>query len=218
MLISVNEGQQRFAFLMWEPGPDTLSMDVYLESMERIMADIVTLRFGVKSHDHKSSRSNQAHWQALLVLQYAYTGPPNKRVSVHSVVMGPRPDNVPEDWVIDHIDRDRFNNTGESSLGLANFNAFNAKRPIQVFYASGVSICPEQANRFRAKGAGGVHIGNWLEREAAIASATFYVRKWQVGRNQRLAVHSRPILARRFALKELAISREHAKESSCLRL
>jgi hypothetical protein len=43
-------------------------MDVYLESMERIMADIVTLRFGVKSHDHKSSRSNQAHWQALLVL------------------------------------------------------------------------------------------------------------------------------------------------------
>jgi hypothetical protein len=114
--------------LTWEPD-HTLSMDVYLESMERIMADIVTLRFGVKSHDHKSSRSNQAHWQALLVLQYAYTGPPNKRVSVHSVVMGPRPDNVPEDWVIDHIDRDRFNNTGESSLGLANFNAFNAKRP-----------------------------------------------------------------------------------------
>jgi hypothetical protein len=35
---------------------------------------------------------------------YAYTGPPNKRVSVHS--RDPRPDNVPEDWVIDHIDRD----------------------------------------------------------------------------------------------------------------
>jgi hypothetical protein len=46
-------------------------------------------RFALASnHDHKSSRSNQAHWQALLCYMYAYTGPPNKRFSVHSVVMG----------------------------------------------------------------------------------------------------------------------------------
>jgi hypothetical protein len=146
------------------------------------MADIVTLRFGVKSHT-TINRQDQIKLIGKLFLcyMYAYTGPPNKRVSVHSVVMGPRPDNVPEDWVIDHIDRDRFNNTRENLRWVSpSFNAFNAKRPDSgVSRFRGVHFCPEQANRFRAKGAGGVHIGNFSsEREAAIASATFYVRKY----------------------------------------
>jgi hypothetical protein len=156
-------------------------MDVYLESMERIMADIVTLRFGVKSHDHKSSRSNQAHWQVFLCYMYAYTGPPNKRVSVHS--RDPRPDNVPEDWVIDHIDRDIQQHTGE--FVVSQFNAFNAKRPIQG--ASGVHFVQSRriASELKARAVftlatsalarGRNRFGNLLRTQV-----------WQVGRNHDL--------------------------------
>lgn len=30
--------------------------------------------------------------------------------TVHQLIMGPRPDDVPKDWVIDHIDRCKLNN------------------------------------------------------------------------------------------------------------
>jgi hypothetical protein len=48
MLILQMIRELRFRLHAWEPRTTTLSMDVYLESMDT-MADIVTLRFGVKS-------------------------------------------------------------------------------------------------------------------------------------------------------------------------
>jgi hypothetical protein len=156
-------------------------MDVYLESMERIQWQ-TSSRFALASNHTTINRQDQIKLIGKLsCATYAYTGPPNKRVSVHSVVMGPRPDNVPEDWVIDHIDRDRFNNTRRIFVGLASFNAFNAKRPDSGVSRFRCPFCPEQANRFRAKGGRCSHWQLQLGARAAIASATFYVRKYGSG-------------------------------------
>jgi hypothetical protein len=120
--------------------------------------------------------------------------------------MGPRPDNVPEDWVIDHIDRDRFNNTRENLRWVSpSFNAFNAKRPDSgVSRFRGVHLS-EQANRFRAKGAGGVHIGNFSSSarpQSLRQPSTYYaVCKWAETSD---LLFTRDQLARRFAVSERA--------------
>jgi HNH endonuclease len=52
-----------------------------------------------------------------------------KSTTMHSLVMGERPDDVPEDWVIDHADRNKLNNTRSNLRWVPeSFNAWNHER------------------------------------------------------------------------------------------
>jgi HNH endonuclease len=59
---------------------------------------------------------------------YLRNGYPNNNDlgNLHHVVMGPRPKHVPEDWVIDHKNRDKLDNTRENLRWVSmSFNAWN---------------------------------------------------------------------------------------------
>ncbi|CAL8469598.1 g9139 [Coccomyxa elongata] len=99
----------------------------------------------------------------------------SKKWAMHKMIMGERPVGVPAEYVIDHKDRDKRNNTRENLRWVsASFNIWNAVRP--------------GGRRFR-----GVRLerGRWVamfkrkivgrfeeEREAARAVAREAIREW----------------------------------------
>lgn len=101
----------------------------------------------------------------------------SEKCSMHEFVMGPRPDNIPEDWVVDHANRDRMNNA-QSNLRYVtrSFNSWNApitgkSRFKGVFYDTkkkkwGATVAGKQFARFTT------------EREAAKAVAREAIRLW----------------------------------------
>lgn len=148
------------------------------------MADIVTYPLGTK-HSTTISRCDQGKITDRIrqVFNYAYMG----SIPLHSIIIGPRPEDVPEDWVIDHIDRNKLNNVCSNLRWVSHvFNCWNVVR----------ADAGEQASRFRgvtrnppsrggkawcAGGHKSTDAGAYdTEREAAIASATSYIRTFGI--------------------------------------
>jgi hypothetical protein len=144
-------------------------------------------RFALASnHDHKSSRSNQAHWQASCAT-CTHTPDHQTRGFLCIVVMG-------------HV-RTTYLKTGSSTISTGTDSTTHGRifvgsklQRLQrqtsdsgCFALQGCPFCPEQANRFRAKGAGGVHIGNFSSgaRPQSLRQPSTYA-SMAVGRNQRL--------------------------------
>lgn len=150
------------------------------------MADVVTLRINDK-YNMSVSRPDVSKITGKLKMcfNYAQAGLPDNRASVHSIIMGPRPDDVPKDWVIDHADRDKLNNTRENLRWVSrSFNIFNQVRggrdkPVASRFR-GVKHPQKNGPRWCAcGGAGNAHIGYFTtEREAAIAAAKAYIRTY----------------------------------------
>jgi hypothetical protein len=119
--------------------------------------------------------------------KYAYMG----TESLQSVIMGPRPDDVPEDWVIDHKNRNKLDNTHENLRWVSkSFNSWNCVRKDprltegSTSRFKGVSKKDKTGPQWRARGISSISSTSTsagfhhTEREAAIASATAYVRAY----------------------------------------
>ena len=112
------------------------------------------------------------HWS----IRSHYLFSPELAISMHQLIIGPRPDDVPDDWVIDHIDRNKNRNSRSNLRWVSrDFNSWNTDvRGVSRF--KGVS--------FNKKS------GKWLaqlvkkyghyntEREAAKVVAREAIRKW----------------------------------------
>jgi hypothetical protein len=145
-----------------------------------IMADVIALRVSAKCSItiSRGDESKLAAGKLIMFFQYARIG----SVSVHSLIIGPRPNSIPKDWVIDHVDRNKLNNTRENLRWVSrSFNAFNTVRHSGVSRFRGVSFRHGCKSEWRAS-VGGVNLGHFTsEREAAIIAATAYIRaygKW----------------------------------------
>jgi hypothetical protein len=142
------------------------------------MADSTTLYVGVRhtpveisTEDLNIVANNKVY---LAYEKYAYIG----SKSLHSLVMGPRPADVPETWVIDHADRNKLNNTRENLRWVSkSFNAWNKKTTTNKFSDfRGVWYCKKSMKwvSFVRK-----YIGAFtLEKDAAISSAVAYVEEY----------------------------------------
>jgi hypothetical protein len=102
---------------------------------------------------------------------------------LHAFILGKRPDHIPEDWVIDHKDRDKLNNCRENLRWVSPaFNAWNIDRSDRKQSHSqypGVSKSCSVVKTWRARAVGGHHIGFYLtEREAAEAAAKSLIRQF----------------------------------------
>lgn len=145
------------------------------------MDDVVTMRISYK-YTMTISRGDVSKITGELAMffMYAYTGVRGRKVSVHSIVMGPRPHGVPENWLIDHADRNKLNNTrGNLRWVSPSFNNWNCARGDPRTSTSrfrGVRRMTPLKWRAHVMGA---HVGHFAtEREAAIAAATKYVRAY----------------------------------------
>jgi hypothetical protein len=140
------------------------------------MDDVITLRISNK-HSITISRGDESKLTGKLKMcyNYAYAGPPDARASVYSIIMGPRPAHVPKEWIIDHADRNKSNNTrGNLRWVSPSFNAWNRVHGGKSRFR-GVSL---KKNKWCAQ-AMGAYFGLFVtEREAAIASATACVRTY----------------------------------------
>jgi hypothetical protein len=111
--------------------------------------------------------------------KYAYVG----TVSLQNVIMGPRPNDVPADWVIDHKNRNKLDNTRENLRWVSkSFNSWNCvrkdNRPLTSRF-KGVSKKVKNGPEWCARGVDNTYVGYFhTEREAAIAAATSYVRAY----------------------------------------
>ena len=97
--------------------------------------------------------------------------------SVHQFIMGERPDGVPPEYVIDHVNRDRLDNTrGNLRWVSARFNSWNkATKGSSRF--NGVSWCAK-AQKWRASPLS-QHMGFYKEeRDAALVSAKALIREF----------------------------------------
>jgi hypothetical protein len=148
------------------------------------MADIITVRINDK-HSITISHGDESKLTGKLTMcfgRYAYVGPPDSRAAVHSIIMGERPAHLPDNWVIDHADRNKKNNTqGNLRWVSPSFNAWNRVRKDTGKSTSRFRGVYLTKNKWRAQ-ANGAQIGYFAtEREAAIASATAFIRaygKW----------------------------------------
>lgn len=135
---------------------EVLLQDKYKVTMSRCDYDIILKQnWSIRSH-------------------YLYSS--QLATAMHQLVIGPRPDDIPEDWVIDHIDRDKKRNSRSNLRWVSrDFNSWNTA-------TSGVS---------RFKGVSFIKkSGKWLaqlvkkyghyntEREAAKVVAREAIRKW----------------------------------------
>jgi hypothetical protein len=109
--------------------------------------------------------------------KYPYIGGRLDHKTIHSLVMGPRPENIPKSWVIDHKDRNTYNSCRDNLRWVSqSFNAWNCQRQrIGTSRFRGVDFV-KRIQKWRAR-VGDEHCGLFdEERDAAIASATAYVR------------------------------------------
>lgn len=132
---------------------------------------ICTKQMKVCTQDVETLPDGKLH----LYFNYVYIG----TRSVHSIILGPRPIDIPDTWVIDHKDRDIYNNCRDNLRWVSrSFNAWNAEvkaRNTSVF--KGVYL-DRAVGKWRAQVCG-KHVGRFdNERDAAIASATASVRKF----------------------------------------
>jgi hypothetical protein len=142
------------------------------------MSEVVTYPIGKHHCTISSSDAGKLTERLRLVFNYAYCG----SVTVHSIIMGPRPEDVPEDWLIDHADRNKLNNVRSNLRWVSpSFNRWNSVRVNAGEDASRFRGVTRKRGMWRARGVQGAHIGAYdTEREAAIASATAYIRVYGV--------------------------------------
>lgn len=99
--------------------------------------------------------------------------------SLHKVIIGKRPEGIPEAYVIDHVNRDKLDNRRENLRWVStSFNIFNTNtKPGSSSKFRGVRWCIHKEKwiaRFRGKSQGSFD----NEREAAIAYAKAAIRVW----------------------------------------
>ena len=106
-----------------------------------------------------------------------YAGHP-KVGKMHRLVIGPRPGGIPEDYVVDHIDRNKRNNRRANLRWVStSFNTWNIFKEQGSSRFKGVtwdkvgncwstSFCKQQQGRYKN------------EREAALAVAKAAIKKW----------------------------------------
>lgn len=97
---------------------------------------------------------------------------------LHQFIMGARPSNVPQDWVIDHIDRNAQNNSRLNLrwVSLA-FNSWNKKTPPGSSVFRGVSWHKQRRQWFASFC--GKNVGVFAtERQAAVACAKAAILRW----------------------------------------
>jgi hypothetical protein len=147
------------------------------------MDDVVTMPISYKD-SMTISRGDVSKITGKLAMffGYAYVQFSCSRASVHSIVIGPRPDDVSKDWVIDHVDRNKLNNTRENLRWVSpSFNKWNCVRMCTDRKTSrfrGVHLIQKKGNQWCAY-VMGAHVGLFAtEREAAIASATSCIRTY----------------------------------------
>jgi hypothetical protein len=145
--------------------------------------DTFTIKIGIKNPVYAIiSKCDEALITARLrsvFNNYIYMG----SVSLQSVVMGPRPVDVPGDWVIDHKNRNKLDNSRANLRWVSkSFNCWNQVPRIHKPSTSrfkGVSRTVKVAPVWKATGPDRTYIGLFhTEREAAIASAASYVRAY----------------------------------------
>lgn len=101
------------------------------------------------------------------------------QMDLHQFIMGPRPANIPENYVIDHADRDRLNATQENLRWVSeSFNSWNrAKKTNTTSKFIGVSFNKERG-KWKATCAG-KQLGRFSnERDAAKAVAKEAIVRW----------------------------------------
>jgi hypothetical protein len=106
-----------------------------------------------------------------------YAGHP-KVGRMHRLVIGARPDDIPEDYVVDHIDRNKRNNRRANLRWVStSFNIWNIFKEQGSSRFRGVSW--DKAGRCWAASLCGRRQGRFkTEREAAIAVAKGAIKKW----------------------------------------
>lgn len=99
--------------------------------------------------------------------------------SMHKLIMGERPTEIPIDYIIDHADRNRFNNCRSNLRYVSRaFNSWNAVKQMSRSSKFRGVYWKKDAGKWAAR-LGSDHLGSYkLERDAALAVAREAIRKW----------------------------------------
>jgi hypothetical protein len=150
--------------------------------VDAVTDEVITIQAGMKQTTISKSDLTLITGKLRMAFDYVYMG----SKSLPSVLLGERPCDVPEDWVIDHKNRNKLDNTRENLRWVSrSFNAWNAVRKDSAKMTSrfrGVTlVINKNGAKWRACALNKVTIGHFdTEREAAIASAKEYVRTYGV--------------------------------------
>ena len=100
-----------------------------------------------------------------------------KAGSMHSLIIGDRPDDIPKDWVVDHINRNRRDNSRTNLRWVSkDFNSWNSKIEGKTSRFKGVSYCISKKKWLAQCSLKYGHHEN--ERDAALIVAKEAIRKW----------------------------------------
>lgn len=100
-----------------------------------------------------------------------------KLLKMHQFVIGERPDDIPDDWVIDHKDRDKLNNCQSNLRWVSqSFNCWNTLTKGKSPYKG---VCKPKNKKTWAAVFKGKHLGNFDdERKAGWAAAKAAIKEW----------------------------------------